>query len=378
MKKQVRNELLILLGLAATALYATRQKKAAFLAVAAGGFLVTQKGETDDFLGHSAVITGGSRGLGFALAKQLILQGANVSILARDEDELRKARQKLEEFALGRGDSGGSVHSIVCDVTDNASLEKALHEAAERFGGIDLLINNAGSITVGPWETMRQEDFEAQMKLHVYSVINSTRMVLPYLRRNNSGKRIVNICSMGGRMAVPHMVPYDTSKFALSGFSQGVGAELAGEGISVTTIYPALMRTGSPIQAVFKGDHEKEFAWFQAADVMPGLTMSADAAAQMIVEAARERRWELTPSIPAKLRMAAANFFPELMGKSMGLLNSLLPTGKSTEYKTGAQSRALFDRSEWTKPLVELAHDPEVDLNQTPTTDAKRNMGLLH
>lgn len=372
MRKQVKKELLALCGLAALALYATRNRRTALLPIFAGGMLLAQKNKTDDFNGHAVVITGGSRGLGFALAREFALQGANIALFARDREELKKAEDQLQ--CLEKGIAVG----IVCDVTDDAQLRAAIDEAAARLGGIDLLINNAGAITVGPWETMEQKDFEAQMKLHLYAVIHATRFALPYLRTSRSGKRIVNICSMGGRMAVPHMLAYDTSKFALSGFSQGVAAELAPEGISVTTVYPAMMRTGSPIQAVFKGDHEREFAWFQTADILPGLSVSAGAVAKQIVEAARERRWELTPSMPAKIRMAAATLFPELMGWTMSLLSRAMPDGKSKEYKTGEQSRGLFDRSIWTRPLVNRAHEPEKELNQEPHASAEKNMGLLH
>jgi len=362
MQKQLRNELLTLCAFGASYLFASKYKRVALLPVMATGFLLSLRPKENEFRGQAAVITGGSRGLGFALARELIKEGCNVTILARDEKELKRAQQKLIRFGKGE------VHTIVCDVTHPEKLKESLHEAYEKFGSIDLLINNAGSITVGPWETMELKDFESQMKLHLYAVINATKFVLPYMRTERSGKRIVNICSMGGRVAVPHMLPYDASKFALSGFSQGVAAELADEGISVTTIYPSLMRTGSPIQALFKGDHKKEFAWFQTADVFPFISMSAEKAAKLIVEAARERRYELMPFAPAKVRMAAAAFFPELVGWAMVRLNRMLPRGVSMEQKTGAESRELFDRSEWTKPFVEKAHAVEQELNQEPKT----------
>lgn len=360
MQKQLRNELLMLCGLGATYLFASKHRRAALLPVMASSFLLSLKTKTNDFNGQSTVITGGSRGLGFALARELMKEGCNVTLLARDEKELMKAQQKLQ--AVGRG----KVFTIVCDVTDAEKLKASLHQSFEHFGAIDMLINNAGAITVGPWETMSQKDFESQMKLHLFAVINATRFVLPYLRAAKSGKRIVNICSMGGKVAVPHMLPYDTSKFALAGFSQGVAAELADEGISVTTVYPALMRTGSPIQALFKGDHKKEFAWFQTADVFPFISMSAEKAAKMIVEAARDRRVELVPFGPAKIRLAMGTFLPEITGWMMARLNRMMPRGASTVQKTGAESRELFDKSEWTKPFVERAHDAELELNQEP------------
>lgn len=370
MRKQVKNELLWICGLSALALFASKNRKASLIPIAAGGLLLLNKTPAESFRGQSVVITGGSRGLGLALANELVQEHANVTLLARDYSELSKALDVLEQHQKG------NVYIVTCDVTKPDDLKSAFESVQRRFGGIDMLINNAGAITVGPWESMDQEDFEVQMNLHVYAPMNAIRLALPYLRTSESGKRIVNICSMGGKVAVPHMLPYDTSKFALAGFSQGVGAELAHEGISVTTVYPTLMRTGSPIQAVFKGDHEKEFAWFQASDVFPGLSTSAHTAARQIVQAARDRRWDFTPSALAKVRMMTNAFFPELMGVVMGWINTFMPNGQSKEYKTGAQSRSLFEKSMLTKPLVSKAREAEDDLNQEPKTDPRFNMNL--
>ena len=372
MNKRVKNELLMLCGLSAIALYATKNRRLSLIPAFAAGYLLTQKDKPESFRDQSVVITGGSRGLGLALAYQLVNENAHVTLIARDEDELKRAQKKLQ--ALGHG----LVHYVVCDVTDSSQLANAIESAAQKFDGIDMMINNAGTIVIGPWESMVKEDYESQMRIHLYSVVESTRLVLPYLRRAGSGKRIVNICSMGGKIAVPHMIPYDVSKFALSGFSQGVAAELYHEGISVTTIYPGPLRTGSPIQAVFKGDHDKEFVWFQLTDILPGLSTSVQSAAKEIIKAARERRFELLPFLPIKMRLGVATFFPELVALTLTFLNRLLPKGQSSEYKTGAQSRTLFDKSLITKPFINRAHRLEEESNQSPKDDPKRNTGLLH
>jgi NAD(P)-dependent dehydrogenase (short-subunit alcohol dehydrogenase family) len=371
MKKSVKNELMWLFGLTAAALYATKKKKAAIApALVAAGLLATRT-ERTSFEGQAVLITGGSRGLGFALARELLKERARVMLLARDDQELQAAKQSLLKLY-----PKAVVRTMTCDVTDPADIEMAIHRTVRVFDGLDLLINNAGAVTIGPWETMTPEDFQAQLKLHLYAPMNAIRFALPYLRARSSGKRILNICSLGGRLAIPHMLTYDTSKYALSGFSQGAGVELAAEGISVTTVYPALIRTGSPIQAVFKGDHEKEFAWFQTADILPGISIDAQTAARKILNAARDRRWELIPSLPGKLRMVAGAFVPELVAELMAGVNRLLPKGHSFRYQTGAQSREAFEQSKLTKHLVGLAHKPEKELNQTPKADAFFNMGL--
>lgn len=372
MNRGFRNELILLTGLAALAALRFRDKRPAMALAAAGAglFALSPRHSSDSFKGQAAIITGGSRGLGFAIAQELLHEGAKVALLARDTEELERAKQKLlERFPQGE------ILIITCDVTNSEGTHIALKMAAETFGGIDLLINNAGAITVGPYESMQPQDFAAQMDLHFYAIMQTVNSALPFLRKS-SGRRIVNICSMGGKTAVPHMLPYDVSKFALSGYSQGLMAELALEKISVTTVYPALMRTGSPIQAVFKGDHEKEYLWFAAGDSMPGVSASAHTIAKKVIEAARDRRAELVPSILGKVRGLAAAVCPETMAAFMKVMASMMPEGNSQEYKTGAQASGLFKSNPLTKPLQKLAEEAEAEFNQQPKSDAKFNMGL--
>jgi len=370
MTKSMMKELSGLCGLAALMSWRKSRWAALGFSTTSGLLMLSQLGAGDTFENQSVVITGGSRGLGLALAKQLASERAKLTLLARDGEELQRASRVIRDSYPGT-----PILTIACDVTQDHAVAEALKRASNTFGGIDMVINNAGSITVGPYECMTKEDFEAQMNLHFYAVMNVINRALPYLRAGN-GKRIVNICSMGGRVAVPHMLPYDASKFALSGYSQGLMAELAPEGISVTTIYPTVMRTGSPIQAVFKGDHEKEFAWFQMVDVLPFISMSADSAARKIVEAARTRRAELMPSLAARARMIAAGFMPELVASTMKLVAAAMPKGTSMYHKTGAQSRALFDKTEAARGLRKRAHEAERKWNQRPRHTAKFNMGL--
>src|SRR5690606_32592462 len=139
------------------------------------------------------------------------------------------------------------------------------------------------------------------------------------------GGQIVNISSIGGKMPVPHLSAYCASKFALAGFSQTVAAELAREGIKVTTVFPALMRTGSAVQAVFKGDHEREYEWFAAASAVPGLTISAEKAARQILAAVKRGDSEITLSLPAKFASFFFRNFPALFTFVNGLVAAALP-----------------------------------------------------
>jgi hypothetical protein len=153
-------------------------------------------------------------------------------------------------------------------------------------------------------------------------------------------------------------------------------SELATEKISVTTVYPTVIQTGSPIQAVFKGDHEKEFAWFASADTFPGLSLKADRLAAQIIRAALDRKTEVVPSIMARLRLAAGVLFPELMAKTNKAIAQSLPRGQSLRYKTGADSRKTFDQSNLSKSLREKEVRREEEFNQQPKYDAQFNLGL--
>jgi short-subunit dehydrogenase len=342
------------------------------LGVTSAGLLISSLQKAFCYKGKNVYITGGSRGLGLSLAWNLLEKEATVTLVARDIEELHRARDiLLQDFP------NASIFLSTCDVTDSAQLSQSLSQAIDRMNGIDLIINNAGSILVGPFSSMVREDFEAQMNLHLFAVLESTKLILPHFQ-NRGGGRILNICSLGGKAAVPHMLPYAASKFALAGFSQGIASELSPLNILVTTAYPTVMRTGSPIQAVFKGDHEKEFAWFEAVDNMPLLSMSADLAAKSILEAVASGKSELILSVPAKARMLMGAILPETLNAIMGLVAKVLPKKDSLIRKTGADSMTLFQKSFALKPLQRTASKEEKTYNQEPHHDAEFNMGLLH
>lgn len=191
-----------------------------------------------DFNGNSVVITGGSRGLGLLMARQLADEGARITLAARDDGELERARQELTR-------DGADVTVERCDVGRREDATRLVDSIVQRHGRIDVLINNAGIIQVGPFEHMQLEDFEQAMAVHFWGPLNAILAALPIMQRQRAG-RIVNISSIGGRIGVPHLVPYCASKFALAGLSDSIRGELAKDGIYVTTVCPGLMRTGSP------------------------------------------------------------------------------------------------------------------------------------
>jgi short-subunit dehydrogenase len=254
-----------------------------------------------DLRGKVVMVTGGSRGLGLAIARELADRGAKLVVCARTAEDLVWAKQDLEQ-------RGATVLALPCDVSDANAVTQLVAKARLEIGPIDALVNNAGVIKVGPIDSMTRADFEEVMAVNFWGTVNATMAVLPSMRLRGGG-RIVNITSIGGEIAVPHMLAYDCAKFATVGFSEGLRAELLRDHVLVTTIVPGLMRTGSAVNATFKGDAAKEARLFAAADATALTAMSARRAARRIVRALEHGEAFVTLSWQARLARIAHALF---------------------------------------------------------------------
>jgi NAD(P)-dependent dehydrogenase (short-subunit alcohol dehydrogenase family) len=288
---------------------------AAGVGVSLAGSLIFRN-KNANLRGRVVLITGGSRGLGLALAREFAGEGARIVICARDDRELARAQQDLES-------RGAEVMALRCDVANKGSVDETIREASERFGPIDVLVNNAGVMQVGPVESMTLEDFEQAMNVMFWGVVYPTLAVLENMVGRRSG-RIVNITSIAGKVSVPHMMPYNCAKFAAVGFSEGLRAELSGKGVSVTTIAPGLMRTGSYLNALFKGQEEDEAAWFSLSASRPLVSISAERAAKQIVEATRTGQSERILTAPAKVLARAHGVAPGVTADILGMVARVL------------------------------------------------------
>ena len=206
------------------------------------------------------------------------------------------------------------------------------------IGSVDVLINNAGVIQVGPLETMTTAEFHEAMATHFWAPFLCIQQVIPEMRRRRQG-RIVNIASIGGKIAVPHLAPYCASKFALVGLSKSMRAELVKDGIYVTTVCPGLMRTGGPRHGQFKGNHRAEYAWFSISGALPLVSMNADRAAQKILSACRYGRAEVTLSLPAKLAVTIDALAPGLTAEVTAIAARLLPAPAGMNRSRGGRLR---------------------------------------
>jgi len=292
-------------------------------------FALARRGRQYSFEGKVVVITGGARGFGLALARELARARPHLVLVSRTEHELAAAKIDLEA-------RGAIVDTIVCDIRQRHEVEQAIETIARQCGRIDVLVNNAGIIQAMPFELSRVEDFEDSLDTHFRGPLYLIRAALPHMRR---GSRIVNISSVGGRVAVPHLMPYCVGKFALAALSDALHAELAKDGIVVTTVAPWLMRTGSHRNVLVRGQHEQEARWFAL-----GTALAAEKAerfAKQVVNACRRGRARLTPGWPANLAILADALFPELNAAIMSAVTRwVLPSAD----RPGADGRGRYSR----------------------------------
>lgn len=310
-----------------------------------------------DLTGKVVLLTGGSRGLGLELARVLARKRARLALLARDEEELGRARDEL-------GSTNAEVEIFGCDVRFQDQVQRVVREVVDRFSRVDVLINNAGIIQVGPHETMRVSDYQEAMDTHFFGPLFLVQAVLPGMRQRREG-RIVNIASVGGKIPTPHLLPYVASKFALVGWSEGLHAELRRDGIVVTTVCPGLMRTGSPRHVAVRGQHQAEYALFKLLDSLPYLSMSARAAAEEIVRGVELGKPELILTGRARNGARLQGLAPGLVSDLLALGTLLLPRPRSPEdfqRWSGAESESGLSRSFVTR----LTDRAEAENNERP------------
>jgi short-subunit dehydrogenase len=289
-----------------------------------------------DLTGEVALVAGASRGLGLLIARELVGRGCSVAICARDADELALARADLE----GRGSA--MVLAVPCDLTDPAQVDRLVGEVTERLGPIGTSIYVAGIIQVGPLESLTEEHFEQAVATMLWGPVRLALRVLPGMRQRGRG-RIATVTSVGGRLAVPHLLPYCVAKFGAVGFSEGLRAELAGSGVTVTTVVPGLMRTGSHLRAQFTGQQQREYAWFALGASAPLVAMDAERAARRIVDGVLAGRREVVLTPLAKLASRVHGLAPATTTALMEVMSRLLPA--SPPHPTATVEGRTADRA---------------------------------
>jgi NAD(P)-dependent dehydrogenase (short-subunit alcohol dehydrogenase family) len=286
--------------------------------------------------GKVAVVCGGSRGLGRAVALELARRGASVATCARSAGDLARIRSEL--FA-----EGVPAVAEICDLRNEGETREFLDLVTTTLGAIDILVTNAATINVGPVETQTTSDFHDALTSTFDTALNPTLAVLPSMQRRRRGT-IAFVTSIGGKIGVPHLAPYSAAKFATVGFANALRAEIAKDGVHVLTIVPGLMRTGSHLRATFQGDPEKELAWFGASATTPGISIDADVAARRIVRAILRGDDEIVFTLPARIASRTHDLLPALWSFAMSIVGRLLPRPAMGAAILREEGRTVADR----------------------------------
>jgi short-subunit dehydrogenase len=302
-----------------------------------------------DLKNKTVLITGGTTGLGFELMRQLLEEGCQVAVCARDSVDLYNLNENYPEIMTYR-----------CDVGNKEEVEDFVSKTIMHFGKIDIVINNAGIIMVAPMEGFTEDDYKHAMDIMYLGIVHTTFAVLPHMKARREGQ-IVNITSVGGKVSIPHLLPYSAAKFAAVGFSEGIAVELRQHNIFVTTIIPGLMRTGSYINALFQEDNKLSFKLFSAISSAPVLTITAEKAARKTIRAMREKRAMKVIGVPAKILIELHHFFPETLSRLMTYTAELLPGWDTPEnLMKGEEMSEKFDNAE-VPGLEILGHKAQED-----------------
>ena len=264
----------------------------------------------NDFQNKWALITGGSSGIGFSLAKQIISRGGNVALLARHEGKLQVAAQQLNEF---KSDPNQVIFTIAADVTQPKELEVKLLAFVQTHGTPDFLFNSAGVAHPGTFEETDASIFRWMMDVNYFGTVNMLKILVPLMKRRHSGV-IVNLSSIAGFIGVYGYTAYGASKFAISGFSDALRSELKPEGIQVSIVFPP--DTDTPqleYESQFKPAVTKQIAG--SANLM-----TADAVSLEILKGVLKKRYIILPGSEGKLMYFAHHFIGRLIYPVLDLM----------------------------------------------------------
>ncbi|OAB88297.1 hypothetical protein AWH69_00300 [Janibacter melonis] len=277
--------------------------------------------------GGVALVAGASRGLGLLVSVELARRGYRVHGCGRDARTLdRAAAIVAARSGRGEGGAGSPFVPAVCDVRDADAVESWVRSVVDLEGGVDVAVHVAGIIQVGPVSSTTLGHFRDAVDTMLMGPVHVALAVLPSMRAAGSG-RIGVVSSVGGVVSVPHLLPYSVAKFGAVGLTEGLRAELAGTGVTATTVVPGLMRTGGHVAAQLVGDAERDYAWFAPGASLPVLSIGAERGARRIVDGvlAGRSQVELTPLTMIGRRVHG--IAPALTVGVMGLAARLLPDG---------------------------------------------------
>lgn len=321
-----------------------------------------------------AIVLGASRGLGMLCAGELARRGHEVALASRSRQRCDEARERLAQLGV----PADHLHSYECDARDPDQVAALVEQVEVDLGPVEVGLHVAGIIQVGPWSQWERAQFEDAIDTMLWGPIN---FCLPLARRmaERGSGRLGVVSSVGGLVSAPHLLPYSTAKFGAFGFSQGLGAELAGTGVSVTSIAPGLMRIGSHRAAQFTGDRAAEYGWFAAGASAPLLAIDADRAARRVVGGLLAGRPFVTFTPLAQVGARVHGVAPGLTRRVLGAVSQLLPAtpeenaglepGHRVEGELSAKRRAALQRiTTLGRRAADRNLEPSVDGQQPGTS----------
>lgn len=300
-----------------------------------------------DLRGRVAVVTGGGRGLGLAITRELLQRGCRVAICGRDAEVIRRSVEQLER-------QGHEVLGRACDASEPEQVKAFVEAVLARYGNIDILVNNAGQCYIGPAPELDPLDMLLALENIFWAQYYLTMAVLPHMRARKFG-RIANVTSMAGKLPLPHQAAYVAAKYAATGWSQTLSLELSHEGIAVSTIAPPPLRNGAPLHAHFNGQREAEFAWFARALASPLSAISATAAARVVVDAIIHGQHERTVSAGSWLSARAYGAAPNLVARWLGWVARRMPPAAAPGVASPMRLGSIVARSSGDPGLKALA-----------------------
>jgi short-subunit dehydrogenase len=258
-------------------------------------------------MASTVLITGSSQGIGKETARLFAQHGYNIVMTARNADRLEAAAEELRKF-------GYSVIAIPADVRDAEQVKSLVEKALAHYGAIDVLINNAGIYISGPAESFSLDDWHQAIDTNLWGYVHTIHALLPHFVARGSGT-IINLSSIGGKVPVPYLAPYCTTKFAIAGLTEALQSELEPKGIQVCGIYPNLINSNFMERAIFRGKDEQDMQarreQLEQVLKVPAVEKPEDVA-KAIWDAVEHQKKEVVVG-SANLSLASSRLFPSLM-----------------------------------------------------------------
>ena len=253
-----------------------------------------------NFKNKVVVITGASSGIGEASAIKFAKKNANVVLVARRKEKLLQVQKKISKYT-------DSTLICQCDVSNKLQVKEMSDAVLDRFGRIDVLVNNAGFVIYGKVNELSTEEIIAQMETNYFGMVFCTKAFLPQMLEQHSG-HIVNVASVGASFGVPGIASYCATKFAMLGFSEGLRHELAGTGVGLTVVSPIMVRT-----PLFDHPSFDNFSKFST-----GVSLSSETVAKTIIKASNSSRLEIVVPSVARAGIWFKQTFPYFINPIIG------------------------------------------------------------